>query len=283
MGSGTQASSGEDPTYIMRRGDDETRRLIRQAAFREPHMRQLFTDAGITEGMRVLDVGSGAGDVAFLAAEYVGPTGSVLGVDLDGGILRTARARAEAKGLDNVEFVEGDLRALEPGATFDAVVGRFVLMYLADPVEGLRAVQNHLRPGGTVAVLELNFGQESVLTYPPAPLWGEMWSWMCQTASRAGVEMHMGYRLRHVFQAAGLPAPETLLQARLVSAADPEACEYAADTIEGMLPLILKFGVATEDEVDITTLAERLQADGLAAGGVVKVSDVVSAYAHLAK
>jgi tRNA A58 N-methylase Trm61 len=91
-------------TYLMGRSEAETRRLMAQHRLYGTFTRRLLEDAGIEEGMKVLDVGSGAGDVALLAAEFVGPTGSVAGVDQDSEVLETASARAEAFGLTNVSF-----------------------------------------------------------------------------------------------------------------------------------------------------------------------------------
>ena len=102
-----------DPSYVFERSSDEYARLTRQAALFEPMTERLFRDAGITPGMRVLDVGSGVGDVALLAARLVGPHGSVVGVDLDGSALQTARARAGTLGLRNLTFIEGDVRSAE--------------------------------------------------------------------------------------------------------------------------------------------------------------------------
>jgi predicted RNA methylase len=65
---------------------------------------------GLEPGMRVLEVGSGAGDVALLAAELVGPEGEVVGVEVDGAALKVARGRAQSLGLRNVSFVQGDAR-----------------------------------------------------------------------------------------------------------------------------------------------------------------------------
>ena len=64
-----------DPRYLMGRSDEETERLIQQSQLYEILTRRFFTDAGIGRGMRVLDVGSGAGDVAMAAAELVGAEG----------------------------------------------------------------------------------------------------------------------------------------------------------------------------------------------------------------
>lgn len=74
---GTENTTTERPTYLMGRDEAEARRLIQQARLYEPSTRWLLERAGLRPGMRVLDVGSGSGDVALLARELVGPEGSV--------------------------------------------------------------------------------------------------------------------------------------------------------------------------------------------------------------
>ena len=96
--------------------------------------------------MRVLEIGSGAGDVALALAELVGPTGQVIGVDVNASILDTARQRATDVGMQNVEFIAGDARTLALADKFDAIVGRFVLMYMADPGKAFAKLVTHLKP-----------------------------------------------------------------------------------------------------------------------------------------
>lgn len=134
--------------------------------------------------------------------------------------MSASRARAKARGLGNVEFVEGDLRSVDPGELFDAVVGRLVLMYVADPATALRAIAGHLVPGGILALMEINWRPESFLSHPPVPLWGQVWDWMCETVERAGVQMNMGFELHRCFLEAGLPGPEMLPQAKVVPGTD---------------------------------------------------------------
>lgn len=275
------AHSGTDPTYVVGRSDFETRRLMRQAVFRDPLTRRLFTDAGITEGMTVLDLGSGAGDVALLAAEFVGPTGKVLGVDADPDVLRTARSRAAAAGLDHVEFVGGDFRSLDLDQSFDAVVERFALMYLAEPAAALRALRTHLRPGAIVAVQEPNWMPDSFLVHPATPLWEQVWAWMRAAVHHAGIDPKMGFELHRVFTEAGIGEPDMRLEARVVSAANDDVHDYAESTLRSMLPTLVESGTATEDEIGIDTLAQRLRAEAVAAGSVLKVSDMVSAHGVL--
>jgi SAM-dependent methyltransferase len=95
--------------------------------------------------MRVLDLGSGAGDVARLAAKLVGPGGSVVGIERDPAAVTLARRRT---GTANVEFRVGDAQTLEDVEDgFDAVVGRLILMYMP-PARGDRRSRRlrHLPP-----------------------------------------------------------------------------------------------------------------------------------------
>lgn len=129
-------SSADNPTfatYAFGHSEAETRRLQAQSRLFSSTARRLLEEAGITAGMRVLDVGSGAGDVALLAADLVGPGGEVIGVDANPVILETARARAREAKLANVSFLEGDITSAVPDGPFDAAVGRCVLFFLADP------------------------------------------------------------------------------------------------------------------------------------------------------
>src|SRR5262245_20653769 len=109
--------------------DFELERLRVQARLIEPITRRWLTEAGITAGMRVLDVGSGVGDVALLAADLVGAGGEVVGTDRVATPLSVASERAAARSLTNVRFVEGDPCEMTFDRPFDAVVGRYVLMY----------------------------------------------------------------------------------------------------------------------------------------------------------
>jgi 2-polyprenyl-3-methyl-5-hydroxy-6-metoxy-1,4-benzoquinol methylase len=70
-----------DTRYVLGHSEREIDRLIAQAGFIEPITRRFFVEAGIAPGMTILDVGCGVGDVAFLAAELVGPSGEVVGID----------------------------------------------------------------------------------------------------------------------------------------------------------------------------------------------------------
>jgi SAM-dependent methyltransferase len=276
MTTSTRAESG----YLLGSGEAEYRRLIRQGELINPFTLRLLADAGITRGMRVLDVGTGAGDVALMAAELVGPNGSVVGVDRDPDALGVARNRAEAAGLANLIFQEGDVNVISSRDRFDAVVGRLVLLFTPDPVRALRAAVSQVRPGGIVVFQEWHLTPNAQQCSPRLPIWEQAWRWTIATMQGAGIHMEMGYELHRAFQAAGLPAPTMQVAAPLIRGADLGPYEWPAETLRSILPLTEKLGIATACEIDIDSLASRLRADTLAADGVVRAADLVGAWAR---
>ena len=94
-----------------------------------------------------MDIGSGGGDTALLAAELVGDSGEVLGVDRSPVAIAAAQERMNALGKRNISFRQGDPAAVEIAGKFDAVVGRYVLMFNPDPVAMLRSLVWRLRAG----------------------------------------------------------------------------------------------------------------------------------------
>jgi ubiquinone/menaquinone biosynthesis C-methylase UbiE len=132
-------------------------RLHHQADHFAAATASFLASAGLTAGMRVIDVGTGQGDVALLAGRIVGPSGSVLGIDADGAALDEARARAAAERLTHVSFVQASLEEFAPTEPADAVVGRFVMIHQRDPTAALRRVAAWVRPGGLVAFQETEF------------------------------------------------------------------------------------------------------------------------------
>jgi ubiquinone/menaquinone biosynthesis C-methylase UbiE len=137
--------------YPLGNTDAEHDRLIRQAARVAPITERFFREAGIGPGQRVLDIGSGVGDVAMLTARLVDTSGEVVAIERDAKSIIKARARVTEAGLHNVSFTESDVDEIPDGKPFDAAVGRFMLMYLPDPIEALRTISRLVRAGGVVA------------------------------------------------------------------------------------------------------------------------------------
>jgi ubiquinone/menaquinone biosynthesis C-methylase UbiE len=113
---------------------------------------RLVADARLRFGMRLLDLGSGTGYPALLGAQTVGPSGSIIGLDLAEQMLAAARRKAATLGLKNVTFRTGDVTALPFEAnSFDAVTSRFCLMFLPEISKATAEIARALKPGGWVA------------------------------------------------------------------------------------------------------------------------------------
>jgi ubiquinone/menaquinone biosynthesis C-methylase UbiE len=135
-------------SYVLGDSDGELRRLLDQSRFIGDLTEQVLRRAGIEPGMNVLDCGCGVGDVSFLVASLVGPTGRILGIDRSIAGVDLARRRAAEAGLANVTFEVADLADFRPSKPLDVLVGRLILMYLPEPATILSHLARHVRPGG---------------------------------------------------------------------------------------------------------------------------------------
>src|SRR6266702_1315659 len=156
--------------YLLGNADAEHERLIRQAVQLAPVTERFFREAGIGPGQRVLDLGSGVGDVAMLAARLVGPSGEVMGIERDPRSITRARTRAAEAGLRNVTFTQSDVAQFSSDKPFDAAVGPYILQFLPDPAAVLRALSQRVRPGGVIAFQEGSWAP-FVLLSAHLPLW----------------------------------------------------------------------------------------------------------------
>lgn len=254
--------------YPFQSSDDERKRLIAQGELVAPLTRRLFERAGITAGMRVLDIGSGSGDVALLAAELVGPTGDVTGIDRDPAQVAYAEQRAKTRGLANVHFVVGDFREIDFTPAVDAIVGRLVLMYAANPLDAIRRALRNLRSGGIIALQESIIDYEGPVFIEPLDcLAAKAAEWFRAGFKHAGVHSRMGMRLFGLMRQAGL-APSTEIDMVVPIQQGPDGALFStlASVVRSQIPAIVASGVATEAEIDIDTLEERMIANAPADG-----------------
>jgi ubiquinone/menaquinone biosynthesis C-methylase UbiE len=259
--------------------ENELQRLMRQSAVYAELTENLLRSAGISAGMRVLDVGCGSGCVSLLAARLVGPSGAVVGVDKSPQALAFARQRAEAGKLRQVTFIEGDVADLDCKQSFDALIGRFVLMFLPDPAAVLRTLARHVRKGGVIVFQEMDISSSKAI--PCMPLRKRCTDWIVETFRRAEVDIEMGPKLYATFLHAGLPAPQMNLQARIGGEPDLLAHEYLSDLVASLLPMMTRLGVATAAAVGVETLAARLREETLSSDVVTILPSLIGAWARL--
>lgn len=268
------------PHYLFGHSTQETQQLQLQARALFPATRYFLQQAGLTQGMRVLEVGSGAGDVALLAADLVGPTGQVVGIEKNPQIVETARRRAQAAGDLHVSFQEADLTSLQVEHKFDALIGRYILQHLPEPAVALRQLAQSVRPGGIVVFLEGDLTRLGTCV-PPAPLFEQVGEWVREAFRRSGIDSQTGLRLYHVFLEAGLPAPQIACESFIGGGTDWPWYELIAGRVRSLLPMLLDYRIATREEIGIETLATRLRDALISQQGVGMAPDLVAAWTQV--
>lgn len=265
------------PSYTLGSTAAEHERLIRQAARLAPFTERLFRDAGVGPGQRVLDIGSGVGDVAMLAAKLVGPSGEVVGVERDASTIARARARVAEAALPNVSFTQSDVSQIPGNKPFDAVVGRLILQFLPDPVAVVRSLFRLVRPGGVLAFQEVSWAP-FLLLGAQLPLWSACSSLSHEAFRRSGANTEIGLALYQTFRDAGLPAPAMSLDMPI--GRDQEITRWIPDILGSLLPLIHQFNLPLQLVGDLNTLPERIHAEVAASNSVVTWAALVGAWSR---
>lgn len=106
--------------------------------------------------------------------------------------------------------------------------------------------------------------------------------WIREVFARGGLELQMGFKLRQAFVDAGLPNPPLEFDALMGGGAEFAGYEYGAATLRSILPMVVQFGLATADEVDIDTFAERLRAQTIERNATISTISLVSAWTRTA-
>lgn len=247
MGKFSDASQPNADGYVLSRTAGEYDRLVLQARIWSPFTDRVLAAAGLGEGMTALDAGCGPGEVMRLMGRRVGPTGSVTGVDIDPdvGAFGLARLRAEEPGefhFHAANLLEGEA---VPGAPFDLVFCRFLLLHMDDPVAMVRRLAALTRPGGTLVMMD--YVMNTLQIAPHHPVLARGVEIIKDTFAGAGRPLDAGLRLVEWSRAAGLPMPHgTDIQADLqILGPDP----LTARSLEGVGPQAIRLGIATADEI----------------------------------
>jgi SAM-dependent methyltransferase len=264
--------------YALGHSSRELDRLSFQGNLLAPYTHQLLIEAGLTAGMHVLDVGSGSGDVSFLAAELVGSSGRVLGVDRSPAAVERARARALRQNRCNVDFEVGDPAAMHFDRPFDAIIGRFVLMYQDDPAASLRKMVRYLRDGGLVAFHELD--STACRSWPAVPIFDQAAWWLVEALRGSGARPELGLEMHSLFLDCGLPAPRMRTDTLISGEGDSPIYKLVAEAVRTLVPTLEKLNIASAAQVQIESLADRMRADVVAKRGVATSYGLVGAWAR---
>ena len=243
----------EQSNYVLGHGDSEIQRLLLQGRLYNDHTEHALRLAGLRPGMRVLDVGCGPGDVSCIAAELIGPTGSVLGVDASGDVVELARARAAERGLSTVRFEQTTIADI-----------------------ALRQFAGLVRPGGLVAFCEFDIG--AVRSIPDSPLSRALVDGIVRAFQGAGLDPAFGTTLHTLFRQSGLGAPQLSLAAPVGTAHDTDVWAYAVEVWRLLLPVAEQLGLATGELADIDTLLPRILEQAAAADAILVLPPMITAW-----
>lgn len=202
----------------------------------------------------------------------------MIGVDCAGMAIQWAKSRTRSRQIGDVEFLLGDPADMEFSQPFDAIVGRFVLMYYPDPVEAIRKLARHLRPMGLMVFQE--FDMDYVRTRPSAPTFECAAELMKRTLRAAGTRIQVGAELYPVFLAAGLPGPSLRMDVLIGGGVEFQGYDILAGTIQSLLPVMEQLGIATAAEVSFPTLAERMRDEVVAGKGVALSPALIGAWSR---
>jgi len=204
--------------YVMERSPEEYERLRDQACMWEPETARLLDRAGLARGERCLDVGCGPGETMRLMAERVGLGGAVTGIDVD---------------------------ATLPGAPFDLVFARLLLLHVDDPAAVLRRLWEWVAPGGRLVVQEYDLLTGQVV--PELEVVEEFRRVALGTYHGSGRPIRLGLHLPALHAQAGVGAPDGMDAAVRVDLLPALAPMYEA-VYRSVLPAALSLGLTTEDE-----------------------------------
>jgi SAM-dependent methyltransferase len=262
--------------YVLGSDDAEIARLDHQAAAIAGATAAILPAAGIGPGMRVLDLGTGLGHVAFELAELVGPDGAVVGVDREAPLLAVAESRRTS---DTVRFVEADVRTGTFDEPFDALVCRLLLFHLPDAVDVLRHHHANLRPGGLAVAIDYDIGCSRA--EPEVPLVTRALSWIEAAFRAANANPRIGPRLLPILRDAGFADVTGFGVQAYYPPGDPTGPKQLAGVVRSLAGPIVAHGIATEDEIGLDTLEQRLAAEIEAADAVILPPTVAGAWGRL--
>lgn len=247
-------------SYVLGYSEVERRRLAVQGLALNSMTEDLLRRSGIASGMRILDLGCGIGEVSLIAARLTGPAGHVTGIDLDRSYLDYAAARAAEAGFTNTTFLQSDLADHNPGAVYDAVIGRLILIHLKDPQAALRHLFSLLRPGGVIACHEVDMLPPNNYTLP---LLRRLTSLVSDVARQILTHPRLGLELLAMFRAAGFINAETRIEIKLDDDPDTLLYEWVAALVRTLAPAMDSLGLATADDLDLDTIEDRLRHEAL--------------------
>jgi SAM-dependent methyltransferase len=231
--------------YVLRGGDAGARRLALLARVKWPTTRDLLRKAGMAKGAHCLDVGCGGGAVTLQIARAVGAEGRAVGIDLDERLLELARQAVKRRKLSAV-FHCSDAVSFREEGSFDVVFTRFLLTHLPNPSAALRCMVRAAKPGGCIAVEDIDF--PGSFCHPPCPAFARYVELYQEVVRRGGGDPAIGPRLFVLAADAGVRDLRMNVFVPTFHAGDGK--RLASVTMEHIRESVVAAGLADDKEVD---------------------------------
>lgn len=257
----------------------EERRLALQSHLLSTLSGCFLRSAGIHQGMAVLDVGCATGGFTFLVASIVGEEGHVVALDRCNDALKAASERSSSLGLDNVEFVCADLHKASHVRRFDAIVGRFILAYVAAPEAAVRALVPLLHDGGVMAFQEWDHSRLPD-AYPRIPQFDRLNEFVIRTLRAIGVRTQMAQPLRAALSAVSKTRPEIISYSYLTADVDG-LLSYLLDTVWALEGPSRAFSAREFEEMTSGAFLEQLRTEASANQAILGLSPIVGAWTRI--
>ena len=235
----------EATRYVLRRGGEGARRLRLLARVKWPSTRALLRRAGLRPGMRCLDVGCGTGEVTVKMSRLVEPGGKAVGIDIDRAFIQYARSEAERLSLRAV-FRQGDILQLRGKPIFDFAYARYVLTHLKEPSKALDGMVRVVRPGGVIAVEDIDFPGH--VCHPPCRAFKRYLELYQAVVQRHGGDPAIGPRLHMMLMDAG--AEDVHVDISQPTFREGEGKLVGQITLEHTREAVVQAGLATHKEID---------------------------------
>lgn len=232
--------------YPIETRSGEIERLRVQSLAMAPDAAILLDRIGVAAGWHCLDIGCGPGGITDLLSERVGPSGRVVGLDMNEAFLDHARASAAS----NTQFILGDAYGSAiPAGTFDLVHMRFVASTSGQPERLIAEAARLAKPGGFLALQEPD--ASTLACYPPHPSWDRLKAALLGAFVGVGADLELARRLYHVVFETGLKHVNLRPFIIGVRSFDPMV-DYLPSTVESLRSTVTRLGLVAEDEFDDT-------------------------------
>jgi len=248
------------PEYVLGASTPERQRLLMQCELFKPEARSMLDQIGVGRNWWTIDVGCGPMGILDLLAESTGPGAEVIGLERDPNMLEFGHELMEERGLNSVRLIQGDAHDTGlPQSSFDLAHARLVLVNVPDPMGVVAEMTKIVRPGGWVALQEVDW--ISWVCEPSHPAWTKLLDINAEIWRKRGMDVFVGRRLPGLLKKAGLKDIQSKVHTPVYQYPHPYAHLLLTFSKINRSEMIEKGYVSEAEYIDLTESLEAHIAD----------------------